>query len=156
MSVGSLPSTSLCACLRPFITHTPDVTLRESLARSFIATFRPETCSSTYTATSGSLTSASRALPKSQKRRTVSSRASSPTLPLKSTALVRPSVSSDVYAVGVVVYQLLTGKNPFTGAHMSDTIARVLNETPPLASSRRQDIPEVARRGSGAFSREKA
>lgn len=51
------------------------------------------------------------------------------------------SVSSDVYGLGVVLYQLITGKNPFSGTHMSDTIARVLNQIPPLASSIRKDVP---------------
>lgn len=50
--------------------------------------------------------------------------------------------STDVYAVGVVLYQLLAGKNPFVGKDMSDTIGRVLSGRAPPLSHYRPDVPQ--------------
>lgn len=53
---------------------------------------------------------------------------------------------SDVYAAGVVLYQLLAGENPFAAKDMSATVRRVLTlEPPPLRASRRDVPPELDR-----------
>lgn len=52
------------------------------------------------------------------------------------------SVASDVYATGVMLYQLLSGKNPFSGKDMSAIVTRVLQYTPPPISSLREDTPK--------------
>ena len=61
------------------------------------------------------------------------------------------SVSSDVYAAAVVLYQLLSGSNPFSDKDMSSIVRKVLEIEPPPISSLRDDIPpmldEVIARG---------
>lgn len=61
------------------------------------------------------------------------------------------SVSSDVYAAAVVLYQLLSGVNPFSDKDMSSIVRRVLELTPTPLSSVRDDLPpkldEVVARG---------
>jgi eukaryotic-like serine/threonine-protein kinase len=47
---------------------------------------------------------------------------------------------SDLFSLGVVVYQLLTGRKPFEGGSVSRTIYRVLHEEPSPPSSVRADI----------------
>ncbi len=57
---------------------------------------------------------------------------------------VPASPCSDVYSCGVVLYQLLAGKNPFKGAQASETLHRVLTHTPTPLSVLREDVsPEV-------------
>lgn len=48
---------------------------------------------------------------------------------------------SDLFSLGVVIYQLLTGRKPFEGGSVSRTIFRVLHEHPPSPSSLRPGIP---------------
>lgn len=53
------------------------------------------------------------------------------------------SVSSDVYAAAVVLYQLLSGANPFSDKDMSSIVRRVLELTPAPLSSLRDDLPPM-------------
>ncbi len=48
---------------------------------------------------------------------------------------------SDVYATGVVLYQLLSGENPFAAKEMSETVRRVLTLKPSPLATLRNDVP---------------
>jgi serine/threonine protein kinase len=54
---------------------------------------------------------------------------------------VEASVASDIYAAGVSLYQLLSGKNPFSAKDMSTIVTRVLTYDPPPLASMRDDVP---------------
>ncbi len=52
---------------------------------------------------------------------------------------------SDIYAVGVTFYYLLTGALPYTSGSMMQVVAAVLNGSPAPLESHRADIPEAVR-----------
>jgi serine/threonine-protein kinase len=52
------------------------------------------------------------------------------------------SAVSDVYSAGVVLYQLISGTNPFRRKEPGETIQRVLNYDPPPLSAVREDVPD--------------
>ncbi|NKB38639.1 MAG: protein kinase [Gammaproteobacteria bacterium] len=49
---------------------------------------------------------------------------------------------SDLFSLGVVMYELLTGKHPFATDSFSTLINLILNEDPPPMSDYRADVPE--------------
>lgn len=48
---------------------------------------------------------------------------------------------TDVYAMGVILWYLLTGKRPFGGADVSEIVDALLSQTPPRADAARPDVP---------------
>jgi serine/threonine-protein kinase len=52
-----------------------------------------------------------------------------------------PGFASDLYAVGVILYELLTGKTPFVGGSTIDVLTRQLKSEPAPPSARRADLP---------------
>ncbi len=49
---------------------------------------------------------------------------------------------SDIYALGVVAYEMLTGDPPFTGSTTQSIVARVLTEEPRPIGPQRKSVPE--------------
>ena len=52
-----------------------------------------------------------------------------------------PSVRTDVYAMGVLLYEMFTGQVPFDDADTARLVRRVLAEAPPKAETLRPDLP---------------
>jgi len=49
---------------------------------------------------------------------------------------------SDMYSVGVVLYELLTGKRPFLGDNLEDLVAKILKYEPVPPSGLRSELPK--------------
>jgi serine/threonine protein kinase len=65
-----------------------------------------------------------------------------PYVPLELFKGAPATVQSDVYAAGVVLYELITGTNPFFGREVADIFDKVANVTPPSVHAVREDAPE--------------
>ena len=52
-----------------------------------------------------------------------------------------PSVATDVYAMGVLLYEMFTGRVPFDDNDTARLVRRVLAEQPPKAQTLRPDLP---------------
>jgi eukaryotic-like serine/threonine-protein kinase len=48
---------------------------------------------------------------------------------------------SDVFSLAVVLYEMLTGRNPFTGRDAAATIMNIIRETPAVPSSLNRNLP---------------
>ncbi|MBF0565566.1 MAG: protein kinase [Nitrospirae bacterium] len=53
------------------------------------------------------------------------------------------SVQTDLYSLGVVLYELLTGNPPFVADNFSSLILKIMNEEPLPMSYYRKDVPRV-------------
>jgi serine/threonine protein kinase len=48
---------------------------------------------------------------------------------------------SDVFSLGVVIFEMLTGTNPFRGASPDQTVVNIIQAQPPAPSSRSTEVP---------------
>ena len=48
---------------------------------------------------------------------------------------------SDIFSLGIIMYELLSGKNPFEGRSPFDTIVKIINSAPLSLELRRADVP---------------
>ncbi len=49
---------------------------------------------------------------------------------------------TDVFSLGIVVYEMLTGRHPFAGAGVAGTVVNIIQATPPPVSSVNADVPQ--------------
>lgn len=58
----------------------------------------------------------------------------------------RVTSQSDLFSLGVVMYELLTGRRPFTGADLEELVQQIVSADPVPVSSIRPEVPEMVDR----------
>ena len=50
---------------------------------------------------------------------------------------------TDLFSLGIVMYEMLVGKHPFNAGHFSQLVAKILNEDPPPLKNLRPELPDA-------------
>ena len=50
---------------------------------------------------------------------------------------------ADIFSIGVILYELLTGTNPFLGKNISQTMVKIVNENPPPVEGASKELMEL-------------
>lgn len=55
---------------------------------------------------------------------------------------VRVDARADIFSLGVIIYEMLTGKRPFEGDHITTIVYKIMNEEPTNIREMKRDLPE--------------
>ncbi|MGD8538062.1 MAG: serine/threonine-protein kinase [Candidatus Aminicenantes bacterium] len=54
----------------------------------------------------------------------------------------RVDARADIFSLGVIIYEMLTGKRPFEGDHITTIVYKIMNEEPTNIMEMKRDLPE--------------
>ena len=114
-------------------------------AASSIATSSPATSCSRSTATCASSISASRWSPTRRSRASRASPAALPTCRPSRSSRIELTNRSDLYSLGAVMYELLTGMRPFRAGNLQKLLHQIVFATPPPIHTLRPRFPRNSR-----------
>ena len=55
---------------------------------------------------------------------------------------IRVDARADIFSLGVIIYEMLTGKRPFEGDHITTIVYKIMNEEPKNIREMKRDLPE--------------
>ncbi|MEE9502139.1 MAG: serine/threonine-protein kinase [Candidatus Aminicenantaceae bacterium] len=55
---------------------------------------------------------------------------------------IRVDARADIFSLGVIIYEMLTGKRPFEGDHITTIVYKIMNEEPISIKEMKRDLPE--------------
>lgn len=55
---------------------------------------------------------------------------------------IRVDARADIFSLGVIIYEMLTGKRPFEGDHITTIVYKIMNEEPTNIREMKRDLPQ--------------